>query len=253
MIKKFFIICGLILSLSLVNAGTTDPSIDDSKYIQYGQKFEYVGKIHGIAKDKKMFYGSCVAHTKNIVLTAAHIANDIDSANITINNKTFKIIKSIPHPLFNNLGRNYDIAICLVEGDIDLDWFPPLYKKHDELNKICCMAGYGVTGKFNSSKRTDDQKRRAGSNKIDSVQENILTCNASKNNKTELEFLISHGDSGGGLFIDGHLAGINSSIEQIFINSILQNDYRTTSSHVRISNHIDWIENTIKSLNNQEK
>ena len=252
MIRNLFLICGLILSLSFANAGTIDPNTDDSKHIEYGKKFEYVGKINGLSKDGKNFYGSCVACADNAIITAAHIASDINSGHVTINNKTLKITKYNIHPLFSKFGKDYDIAICELEDDIGLDWFPELYKEENEINKVCCISGYGITGKFNSSDRKDDQKRRAGSNSIDIVEKHILVCRASQNMKTQLEFLISYGDSGGGLFIDNRLAGINSSIERIYINSVLQNDYQTTGYHVRISSHLDWIENTIKSLSKKE-
>jgi hypothetical protein len=61
--------------------------------------------------------------------------------------------------------------------------------------------------------------------------------------KTSLEFLIASGDSGGGLFIDGKLAGINSCI--MAVNGSPKSDYRTESGHTRISINLDWIlENT---------
>lgn len=235
--------------ISGINAGTIDPTTNDAKYIEHGKYFHYVGKIHGKSLDNKDFYGSCVAYSDRIIFTAAHIAKEIQDANVSINNRTIKVIKQIRHPLFDKNGKKYDIAICLLKDSIELDWYPQLYTDTNEVKKVCSLSGYGITGTFNSKSRKDDQIRRAGSNQIDKISEGVLECTASLNKgKTSLEFLICYGDSGGGLFIDNKLAGIHSSIEQININGVKQNDYRTTSFHVRISSHIDWIKKTIDEI-----
>jgi hypothetical protein len=71
-------------------------------------------------------------------------------------------------------------------------------------------------------------------------------CDASRSDKeSRLEFLISHGDSGGGLFINKKLAGINSLV--FSSDGKPDSSWRDESGHTRISLFIDWINNTIKS------
>jgi len=65
------------------------------------------------------------------------------------------------------------------------------------------------------------------------------------NKDTNLEYCISHGDSGGGLFIDQKLAGINSIVLASDKNP--DSNYGDESGHTRISKYKDWIEDNIKS------
>jgi hypothetical protein len=94
-----------------------------------------------------------------------------------------------------------------------------------------------------------DGKKRGGSNIIDKIDRELLVCTPSRAyNKTELEFLIGSGDSGGGLFIDGKLAGINSCV--MATDGKPNSTYSDESGHTRISKYINWIETTI---NNHDK
>ncbi len=248
MIKRILLLFIFASFLTNCFAGTTDPDKSDSEYVKYGQQFHYVGKLQGKDQNQNLFIGSCVAYSNNIVLTAAHMMHDAGESFVVINNKTIKIDKVIIHPLFKENGKEYDIAICRLENSIDLDFFPDLYSDTDEVGKLCCISGYGVTGKFNSTTRYADDKRRAGSNTIDMIEDGGLVCSVSISNKTQLEFITASGDSGGGLFIGNKLAGINSAISRVFIDKVLQNDYRTTSYHVRISKHIEWIKKSIMEV-----
>jgi len=60
MFKKIITI--LLLSASLCLGGTIDPSVPDSKYVEYGKKYECVLPIAGIYADKlnSQFKASCV-------------------------------------------------------------------------------------------------------------------------------------------------------------------------------------------------
>jgi hypothetical protein len=62
--------------------------------------------------------------------------------------------------------------------------------------------------------------------------------------KTELEFLIASGDSGGGLFIDNKLAGINSCV--MAVDKKPDSTYNDESGHTRISKFIGWIKENIE-------
>ena len=66
----------------------------------------------------------------------------------------------------------------------------------------------------------------------------------SKNNHTELEFCAANGDSGGGLFIDNKLAGINSMV--LAADKKTNSDYGDECTHTRISSYKSWIDSLIK-------
>lgn len=232
---------------SICYSGTIDPDTPDSKYVEYGSEFVYIAKIHGQSSDTKPFFGSGVAHKPRIILTAAHVVKDVKICKASINQKSMNINKIIIHPKYkeDKFGY-YDIAICVLNEDIGLDWYPDLYTKQNEIGKVCCISGYGMTGNFLKGAYKFDDKLRAGSNIIDSVDRGLLKCSPSKINTTELEYCIASGDSGGGLFIDNKIAGINSCI--MHDKGIMKSGYGTESGHTRISDHIEWIKRTLEDM-----
>jgi hypothetical protein len=243
---SFFICLFLIGNYSI--GGTIDPEIPDAKYVEYGLKYKYIVELCGEYNDNSLFCASAIVIKKNIILTAAHVVKDYKKCKVKIDDKQYIVKKFIwPKNLDKDVYGENDIAIGFVEGNIDLESYPELYENSDEDRKLCSISGYGLTGTFLSGAIKHDGKKRAGTNIIESVENGVLICNASKpedKTKTELEFLIASGDSGGGLFIDNKLAGINSYVSNLGKDPP-KSTYKTESGHIRISVHRDWIlENT---------
>lgn len=243
----------LVLNLNCL-AGTIDPKINDNKYIEYGKRHECVLQIIGKTKlkdDKYVeFKGSCVLVAPKIIITAAHVIHGSVDHCVVFGDKKVPILLSIyPNEYDPDVFSNYDICICLLENKINTGFYPSLYDKDDESGKICSISGYGATGNFNTGITKYDNKKRAGSNVVEGLINNsMLFCSVDgQKNKTALEFLIATGDSGGGLFIEQKLAGINSCI--MADDGTLNSDMGDWSVHTRISPHKDWIEKTIKFLN----
>lgn len=246
---KFF----LVIILSLASdfngiAGTIDPSIPDDKYVEYAKDFHYIFKICGTDEKGMKFCGSCVAIDSHHVLTAAHVVENSKQCHITINDKKYDLSEITIHKSFteNEFGVG-DIAIGYCENDFGLDFYPELYDQNDEVDKVCCIAGYGLTGTFLTGSIKSDNLRRAGSNMVHHIEKNMLVCTPSKRSDkdyTSLEFFIASGDSGGGLFIDGKLAGINSCV----MNTRRSPDskYGDESGHTRVSQFITWIKENKK-------
>lgn len=238
-----YILCWILL-ISITSAGTIDPNISDQKYVEYGQKFKCVLEIAGAYDEdnSQKFCASAVAIDPRWVLTAAHVVKDSKVAFLYDSNskKTIYIDNIICHKDFDaNQFGFADIALCHTESDINTEFYAVIYEDKDEIDKICSIAGYGHTGNFNTGINKWDGKRRAGSNKVDYIENDLLVCSPSLKDKTELEFLIGSGDSGGGLWIDGKLAGINSCV--FTEDSITDSDYGDSSGHTRISKFKDWI------------
>jgi hypothetical protein len=238
---RFF--ASLLIFLYLIGhslAGTIDPNTEDSKYIEYAKGFYFVGQISGTNKENQIYKASGVAIKPHFILTAAHVVRDIESCDITFKNKTFHISKIIIPQEFSESNVGYhDIAIGYTKQDLGLEYYPELYENKNEIDKICSISGFGLTGNFISGATHSDGKQRAGSNIIDYIDKHLLVCSPSKTDKkTSLEFLIASGDSGGGLFIDGKLAGINSCV---FSKNSPKSDYDTESGHTRISENLEWI------------
>lgn len=238
----FFLFCSFFVPLS--TAGTIDPKTPDHKYIEYGQKYECVVGLCGEYEDGSHYCASAVIIKPKWILTAAHVINRSKRCAIRLNGQQRNISKIICHQDFkaNNFGY-YDIAIGYSDEPLDIKVYPKLYNEKDEIGKVCAMVGFGITGTFDTGGVISDSKKRGGSNIIDKVDRDLLICSPSKTrqNTTQLEFLISSGDSGGGLFIDGRLAGINSCV--MATDGKPDSTYSDESGHTRIVKYIDWIEN----------
>lgn len=224
-------------------AGTTHELISDDKYLEFGKKFECVVFLKIEDKDNKYSFASGVIIDKNWILTAAHAVNNCKNVKLNILSHDYVSTKIICHSDFidNNIGL-YDIALIRIDNNIDLPFYPELYTKNDHLNKISAISGYGISSKASKIEYNFDNKRRAGSNVIESYDKHMVICSMSKTNQSILEFILTSGDSGGGLFIDGKLAGINSCL--IAEDGDLDGSYGDLSGHTRIDIFTDWIRDT---------
>lgn len=243
---KVAVILIILFNSTITFGGTRDPNTPDSKYIEYGKKHKCVIKIQTTTKENQKAYGSAVVVDPYWVLTAAHVVKNSSDTKVILDDEKEIIVDEIfiPDEYDEEKVGLYDMALCKLHESIDLDFYPELYEKEDEIGKICSMSGFGITGTFSSSEKIDDGIRRAGSNKIESIDRHLLVCTPGVQDKTELEFLISHGDSGGGLFIDKKLAGINSCVMAKDKNA--DSSYGDECGHTRVSIHKNWIKDIIK-------
>jgi hypothetical protein len=255
--KILCFILSLIISSTLY-AGTIDPNQSDTAYIQYGAKHDCVAKIAGTYKQNDKitnFFASSVIIKPRIFLTAAHIidgATDISIIDNSGNKIPVKFAVYLDRWDSNRVGP-HDIAIGLLEQDIKLNFYPELYDKDDEVGKTCSLAGFGITGNYKQGSKVHDDKKRAGSNIIDEIINGMLSTSVNSGKKTSLEFLIAHGDSGGGLFIDQKLAGIHSGIMTEDRDKNLNSDYKDHGAHTRISSNKKWIDAMIQKLEMLDK
>lgn len=248
---KFFGIIALSFFMFSSFAGTIDPNTPDEKYVEFGKKFPYVGMVCGKYKDGTSFCASGVAIKPKVILTAAHVVKNCDSCYVTINDKKIHAPKVIYHNDFqDHVFGHFDIAVCLLESEIGLDFYPEIYTDKDEVGKLCTLSGFGITGNFITGANVSDSKKRAGSNYVDEIDRGLLVCSPSGPGiKTVLEFLIASGDSGGGLFIGNKLAGIHSCVMTTGKNP--DSKYGHQSGHTRISDHIDWLHTVLETENDK--
>jgi len=243
-----WILALLITSSSI--GGTIDPSVPDSKYKEYGSKFESVVSLRGMCccnkqKEEHPFYASAVVISPNWILTAAHVVKGGSEIKITIDGKDHDIKKIIINENFKDEEIGYhDLALGYCEDDLGLSFYPELYEKNDEVSKVVSIAGYGMTGTFSTGYEKSDGIRRAGSNIVERTERNVLVCTNMGGKRTQLEYMIASGDSGGGLFIDGKLAGINSFV--MAADGKSNSDYGDECAHTRISLYTNWVKEKIK-------
>jgi V8-like Glu-specific endopeptidase len=222
-------------------AGTRLPSVPDSKYLEYGKKHQCVLPIQGIMSNdlNSTFRGSCILISPKYIITAAHVVAGSLSQNVIFNNKVVPVSIIAIHSdwKYDKTGIA-DIAVGKLSKPINLDFYPELYTESDEMSKVCSMAGYGHHGTFKTGWKPFDNKRRAGSNLVAEMYKDCLLVK-SDDAHTSLEFLIAPGDSGGGMFIDQKLAGINSFI--MATDGKGDSDYGDDACFTRISKFIPWI------------
>lgn len=248
--KIIFLVALLCATTSL--AGTIDPKVDDSKYLEYGAKHECVLPLIGHYSDplNSAFKGSCVVINENYILTAAHVVYGSMTQYVIHNNRAYPLQLVAIHVDFDpKKMKSNDIAIGRLAVPLKLDFYPEIYTEKNEKNKVCSIAGYGNTGNFDTGWRREkyDNKKRAGSNVVANIEKNCLLTSVTDSPSTDLEFLIAPGDSGGGLFIDKKLAGIHSAVFARDGNA--DSDYGDYGCHTRVSDYADWISKTQELIN----
>lgn len=247
MVRLLMLIIVLAINLNIGLAGTISPKVSDEKYLEFGEKFEHTVIVMGKTKDDHPYIASGTLIKPDYVITAAHVIHNAASCIVIFDDKTGIVVsKIICHKDFDldKVGK-CDIALLKLEKSVEKDWYISLYDKDDEVGKKVTMAGYGATGNFNTGATEGDMKRRAGSNIVDQIQEDMLMTSVQTNDKqTALEFLIASGDSGGGLYIDGKLAGIHSCV--LALDKKANSDYGDEAGHTRVSLFVDWIEENTK-------
>lgn len=240
---KYIVTLILIAICSLSLAGTRDPKNSDDQYVNYGSEFSFVFRLKCVSINGSTYYASAVAIDDNWLLTAAHVLSQARDINVMTDESSVKVDRFVTHKKFVSANYGYyDIALCHVDKPFNLVFYPSLYSDKDEVGKICSIAGFGSYGTFETGIVGSDGKRRAGSNKIDTVDRHLLVCTASlpkAKDLTELEYITANGDSGGGLFIGNKLAGINSCV--MAIDKQTNSNYGDEAGHTRISQFIDWI------------
>lgn len=221
--------------------GTRDPSTPDSRHLEYGSKFHSVLRLRTKrASDQVNQYASCVVISKRHIVTAAHVVEGTFEWGVKWDKKEIPVTAVAIHPDYDakKLGHN-DIAVATLEQDIVLDFYPGLYADKQEVGKVVSIAGYGLAGVFSSKSFTVDANRRAGSNIIERISGGMLVCTISNYKATALEYCITPGDSGGGLFIGNELAGVNSLV--MTDHAPTRFGYGEESGHTRVAIHKQWI------------
>lgn len=245
------IVTYMLLFIGVCFSGTIRPDVSESKYLDFGKKFFCVKQIYTQKKNEtgKTEYGigTCVVINEHWIITAAHIADrDFDSAYITIDQKKHCINKIIINPDYDTDKLTGDICLGFCEKGFGEVSEPTFRKKNIEIGEICSIAGYGQYGNMKTGAKIYDGKIRAGTNKIEFKYNDMVVCDASSDNtKTVLEFLPNVGDSGGGLFINGELAGIMSLV--FSKDKVADSNYGDEAAFVELSPYLPWINKYVKT------
>ena len=223
--KKAILALAIMLCGSFGFAGTIDPSVADSKYLEFGEKFGCVKKIE-VDYETKEKGKSLVGCASCVVI------GDIDFDP--------KSVQAVDEPFA-------DLALCHVRGKPEFEFKASIVDDSviNVKGKVVAICGFGASGTLSTGATSFDRKRRAGSNIIDDIEKDILLAGSRKNEsrQTTLEMLVATGDSGGGLFIDGKLLGIISFIRS---SDGTNSDYGDSSGFLDLRQYKRWINDIIE-------
>lgn len=223
-------------------AGTIEDSVPDSRYVEYGRAFStYTARFKGTAADGRTHSATAVLIAPRWALTAAHVAEGCDGVTLTYGDRSQSIAQVLVHPEWADKLGYADIALLQADGDFGLTFYPPL-SDGGEVGKVASVAGYGVTGPLSFGHMLADGQLRAGTQRVDRIERNCLICDLTRRGSV-LEYGIAPGDSGGPLFVDGRLAGINSYTASP--RSYTRSQYGEESGHTRVAIYREWIRGII--------
>ncbi|MGD1716772.1 trypsin-like serine protease [Dapis sp. BLCC M172] len=248
---------------NIAHAGTIRHDRPDEEYTSLANLFPSVGHL-----DTKFSSGeytcSATLIDPSYILTAAHC---LDHNNQTLLNANFwaygisySVTNTTAHRGWFSSDRDftagYDIAVLRLETPVLHLPLAPLFTGFDESEQTGTYVGFGATGNgFTGSLPNTIGTKRAGQNIVElgrslGLSESLLLSDfdhplTSDSSKPEtipldLEYTIAPGDSGGGLFINGYVAGV-SSFGWGRNDGLNDSSYYDVVGSTRVSSHIDWI------------
>jgi hypothetical protein len=248
--KKILSIIMFVMFTNVALAGTMRHDVSENKFLEFGSRFFCTKKIVGVkeTEDGKTYaVASCVILNENWIITCAHITEEkIDYLSVIIDDKPYLLDKFIVNKDFDSKKMQADIAMGYCSKGFGEINGVELYRKKIKINDFCSFAGYGRYGTMLDGATKFDGKLRGGTNLIDSFfKSDMVTITGSRNNsRTRLEFLPNVGDSGGGLFVQGKLAGITSLV--LSADKKADSNYGDEGAFVQIYPHLEWIEKNVK-------
>ena len=231
--------------------------------------------------------GSATLVAPDWVMTAAHVIEGGRSVRFSVAGQTYAASRWLANPRYDgSLIKGYDIALIQLAQPVVGVTPAQMYRGKRELGLEATFVGYGRTGTGLTGDEVDDRTKRAGTNAIDGqlrrdrrgllevipkLRSNYRTFavdfdapgNPSENRigspePTDLEYLISRGDSGGAAFVDDptdsfgpQVAGVHS-FGEIF-DERDDSDYGDMTGHTRVRSFARWVDKVILSERYQRK
>lgn len=273
--KSFRLLVLLVIGGCLscaASAGVIRHDVSDQLYTDLAALPEYdnVGQFSYTDNLGGEYLASGVLITPQWVLTAAHAVYNAEEMDFHIGGKRYRGYEWEHFPGFDwDPFSGTDIGLVRLSHRVNRKITPAeRYFGEDEFDKVGTSVGYGRTGNgdegITDADKTHD--KRAGNNVIDGFvfdgqgemvplfysdfDNPVVDPDVNYSGSLEpldLEYLISFGDSGGGVFIEDAgqqvLAGIHSF--GFAPDGLIDSDYGDVSFHTRVSAYNDWIDAVI--------
>jgi S1-C subfamily serine protease len=234
-------VAAFLLGIPAAMAGTTDDGVPDARYVEYARAFApYTARISGVGSDGRRSSATATLLDPHWAITAAHVVSGLDGVVVTSGTTARRAPRVVVHPDWvNDIYGTQDLALVRCDEPLPLAYYPALSDGDERVGQVVSIVGYGLHGKLTEGHTAHDGKLRAGTQTIERFERSIIVCHAQCGTST-LEFCISPGDSGGPLFANGKLAGVNS-FTMAPKGSTLRSRQGEETAHTRVSLYREWI------------
>ena len=250
-------------------AGTIRSDVDPQAYLDLGVQLQYasVGRL-STTRPVGSLTSSGTLIAPDIVLTAAHTLDSASALTFLVGGNTYTAVQWSAYPLWTgNLEAGYDLGLIKLSSPV-VGVAPAVrYTGSSEKGMTVTQVGYGMTGSGLTGATRFDGKKRAGTNRIDSLSagsgssarlmwmdfdqpSSLGASRVGAGGPTALEYLIARGDSGGGLFADTKLGtqlmGVSSFGYSLDGN--VDASYGERAGFTRLSTFNSWIDAMLRQF-----